>query len=95
MGPESGPGRFDPTDFSTFVISLGTNVLLHLGQTPDGVALEEPVKPDLQLAEQTIGILAMLEEKTRGNLDRDEEGLLRGILYQSRIAFLKARDEGG
>jgi len=69
-------------DFSTFVISLGSNAALQMD--PGGGAY------DLALAKQTIDILAMLEQKTAGNLTREEDVLLRGILYQSRLAWFEA-----
>ncbi|MBL8786611.1 MAG: DUF1844 domain-containing protein [Deltaproteobacteria bacterium] len=69
-------------DFSTFVISLGSNAALQMD--PAGGAF------DLALAKQTIDILAMLEQKTAGNLTREEDDLLRGLLYQSRLAWFEA-----
>jgi hypothetical protein len=92
MAAGEGPGRLAPTDFSTFVLSLGSNVLVHLGLEAEGVEIEKPPEPNFELAEHTIGLLAMLEEKTRGNLSPDEESLLGGVLYQTRLAFVRARD---
>jgi hypothetical protein len=73
--------------FSTFIFSLNSSALVHLGM------LEAPgsdVKSkDLTMAKQTIDILGMLEQKTRGNLDRDEEQLLRNILHDLRIMYVK------
>lgn len=77
-----------PMDFSTFVISLASNVMIELGQGPGEPAGE----PNLPLAMQTIDILAMLEKKTAGNLSSDEEKLLGGVLYRVRIAYVEARD---
>jgi len=45
-------------------------------------------KPDLELAKQSIAILVMLEEKTRGNLTEAEQQLLTGVIYQSRMAYV-------
>src|SRR5438105_1144041 len=55
-----------PVDFHTFVLSLGSSALMHLGELerPGGPAAEK----DLTLAKSTIDILAMLQQKTRGNL---------------------------
>src|SRR6476646_8441806 len=65
----AGPGahpNLPAVDFHTFVLSLGSSALLHLGE------LEHPdvgaPQMDLPLAKHTIDILVMLEEKTRGNL---------------------------
>jgi hypothetical protein len=82
-------------DFATFVLSLSHSALVHLGEAPhpDG----DPPKKDLALARQTIDMLGMLEEKTRGNLTGDEERMLSQILYDLRMRFLelsKAESQG-
>ena len=73
-------------DFSTFVISLGSSVLIQLGQ--DGQAMAEG---GLELAKQSIDILTMLETKTQGNLTEEESALLTSVLYQTRMAFVEAK----
>ena len=74
-------------NFSTFVVSLNASALMHLG------LMEDPTQgkkvKNLELGKQTIDILVMLEEKTRGNLSSEEEQLLRNILYDLRINFVK------
>ncbi len=74
-------------NFSTFIFSLNASALVHLG------AIEDPASgqnvKNLPLAKQTIDILNMLEEKTRGNLNKDEENIMRNILYDLRIAYVK------
>ncbi len=76
-------------NFATFIFSLNSSVLLHLG------VLEDPTSgtktKNLSLAKQTIDILAMLEEKTRGNLTSDEEAMLKNILYDLRILYVKEK----
>jgi hypothetical protein len=76
-------------DFSTFIFSLNSSVLVQLG------LLEEPgtgqKTKNLPLAKQTIDILAMLQEKTRGNLNPDEENLLKSILYDLRMLYVKEK----
>jgi hypothetical protein len=76
-------------DFSTFIFSLNSSVLVQLG------LLEEPgtnqKTKNLPLAKQTIDIMTMLEEKTRGNLTKDEENLLKSILYDLRILYVKEK----
>jgi hypothetical protein len=76
-------------DFGTFVMSLASSVLIHLGELgePGG----EAARPNLPLAKQTIDILGMLEEKTRGNLTDEEARLLQHLLYDLRIKFVDAR----
>ncbi len=68
-------------DFTTFVMSLGHSALVHLGDAPqpDGAVLR-----DIPLALQTIDILAILVEKTHGNLTGAEERLLTQTLDDLR-----------
>jgi hypothetical protein len=74
-------------DFHTFVLSLGSSALLHLGE------LEHPdvgaPQMDLPLAKHTIDILAMLEEKTKGNLTPAEAKLIESLLYDLRLRFVE------
>jgi len=76
-------------NFATFIFSLNSSALMHLG------VIEEPgtgknVK-NLPIAKQTIDILGMLEEKTRGNLTEDEEKMLKNILYDLRMIYIKEK----
>lgn len=75
-------------DFHTFVLSLGSSALLHLGELepPDGGKPET----DLALAKHTIDILTMLETKTRGNLSAAEEKLMESLLYDLRLRYVNA-----
>lgn len=75
-------------DFHTFVLSLGSSALLHLGELepPDGGSPEK----DLALAKHTIDILTMLEQKTRGNLTGAEEKLMESLLYDLRLRYVNA-----
>ncbi len=86
---DAGETQLPPIDLSTFVISLNSSALVQLG------ILEEPGSgqktKNLALAKQTIDILAMLEEKTKGNLNRDEENILKSILYDLRMLYVKEK----
>ena len=73
----------NPMGFDIFVLSLNASALLHLGEGGDAGA------SDLPLARQTIDILAMLEEKTRGNLSGEEERLLHQILFDLRMRYAR------
>lgn len=76
-------------EFGTFVMSLAHSVLMHLGElTMPG---EPSERPNLPLAKQTIDILGMLQEKTRGNLSGEEARLLEHLLYDLRIKFVDAK----
>lgn len=74
--------------FSTFVLSLSTSALVHLGELPDPITNKKEV--NLQLAKQTISIIEMLKEKTKGNLTKEEESLLDNVLYDIRLKFIKS-----
>ncbi len=90
-GPGSAPETGLPQiDFSTFILSLSTSALFHLGlvDDPQGGGRAEP---DLALASQTIDTLAVLQEKTRGNLDDEEARLLESLLYELRMRFVEVR----
>lgn len=76
-------------NFATFVFSLSTSALMNLGELPDPQTRE--VHKNLPLAKQTIDILGMLQEKTKGNLDGDEENLLSNLLYELRLKYVAAK----
>ena len=83
------PLQFPEINFATFVASLNASTLLHLG------AIEDPSSgtknKNLPLAKQTIDILNMLQEKTSGNLSEEEENMLKNILYDLRIMYVKEK----
>jgi Domain of unknown function (DUF1844) len=87
--PPSAATGLPAVDFHTFVLSLGSSALLHLGELehPD---LGAPQK-DLPLAKHTIDILVMLEEKTKGNLSPAEEKLIGSLLYDLRLRYVEAQ----
>jgi len=74
--------------FSTFILSLSTSALVHLGELPDPITNEKEI--NLQLAKQTISIIEMLKDKTKGNLTPEEENLLDSVLYDVRLKYIKA-----
>jgi len=88
--PDAGDGSLPRIDFSTFVLSLSTSALYHLGLVEDPHTGERG-EPDLALASQTIDTLAVLQEKTRGNLDAEEDRLLDSLLYELRMRFVEVR----
>ena len=75
-------------NFATFIFSLNSSALVQLGLMEDPMTGENT--ENLPLAKQTIDILSMLEEKTKGNLDTDEAAMLKNILYDLRIHYVKA-----
>jgi hypothetical protein len=73
--------------FATFVVSLSTQALMLLGEIPDPMTNQQT--RDLPGAQQLIDILGVLKEKTRGNLDHDEMGLLNSILFDLRMKYVE------
>lgn len=73
-------------DFATFVLSLSSSVLMYLGEIPHPESGEKRV--DLAVAKQTIDILGILQDKTRGNLEMEEDRLLRELLYDLRMKYV-------
>ncbi len=76
-------------DFSTFILSLNSSALVQLGMLEDP-ASGQKVK-SLPLAKQTIDLLALLEEKTKGNLTTDEDNILKNVLYELRMFYVKEK----
>ncbi|WP_462324684.1 DUF1844 domain-containing protein [Desulfoplanes sp.] len=76
-------------DFSTFVMSLSSTVLVHLGEIPDIQSGQASV--NIPLAKQTIDILGMIQEKTKGNLTCEEERLIRDLLFELRVKFVQCK----
>jgi hypothetical protein len=96
--PGGDTGALPRIDFSTFVLSLAASAMVHLGLAPDPEAgASEAGKrssADLALARQTIDTLEMIQDKTRGNLQDEEAKLLQSVLYELRMAFVKAKGAG-
>jgi Domain of unknown function (DUF1844) len=75
-------------DFTTFVLSLSHSALLHLGDAPHPL-VDEKSEVDLPMARQTIDLLALIQEKTHGNLTGGEEQVLTQVLYDLRLRFVE------
>ncbi len=73
--------------FSSFILSLSSSALFHFGEIPDPVSKKK--ERNLPLAKQTIDILGILQEKTQGNLDRDEEQLIANLLHDLRLKYVE------
>jgi hypothetical protein len=74
-------------DFTTLVLSLSHSALLHLGDAPDPDGGELTVS--LPMARQSIDLIAMLQEKTRGNLTGEEERTLSQALFDLRMRYVE------
>ena len=85
--PQSAGEGLLPVDFHTFILSLGSSALLHLGELDQPDGSESP--PDLRIAKHTIDIIAMLQTKTKGNLSPPEERLIESLLYDLRLRYVE------
>jgi len=75
-------------DFSHFIFSLSTSALIQLGEVQDPFTQEK--EKNLPLAKQTIDLIAMLKEKTKGNLTPEEGKIIENLLYDLRMRYVKA-----
>ncbi len=82
----AGQPVFPQVTFSTFILSLCSSAMVHLGEVPEPETGQ--LRPDLPLAKHTIDILAMLKDKTSKCLDADEARLLDGMLYELRLVYV-------
>lgn len=71
--------------FSTFILSLASSGLAHLGEVPCPDSGQ--MQPNLELARHTIEVLCMLRDKTKRCLDTSEARLLDDVLYELRIKY--------
>lgn len=75
-----------PVSFSSFVVSLAGSAMVQLGEAPDPSTGK--TTRDLQLAKNTIDLLGVFKDKTKGNLDDEEARLLDSVLYELRTKFM-------
>ena len=81
-------GVLPPLDFTSFILSLSTSALMHLG------VIENPVtkktEKELPVARQTIDLIELLKDKTAGNLSEEEAQLMVNVLRELRMLYVKA-----
>ena len=80
---------YPAVNFTNFVLSLSTSALFHFGDFPDPEGGK--TEKNLPAAKQTIDILDMLNEKTKGNLDENEKNLIQGALYELKMRYVKEK----
>jgi len=88
LAAEDKQADYPPVDFTNFVLSLSTSALFHFGDIPGP---EGVVQKNLAAAKQTIDILNMLNEKTKGNLNEQENKLIQGALYELKMRYVKEK----
>jgi Domain of unknown function (DUF1844) len=74
--------------FTAFVLSLASAAAVHFGDIPDESG--NRAEPNLEGAAQMIEILALLDQKTRGNLTAEERQVLEQVIYELRMRFVEA-----
>jgi len=84
--PEEPSVELPKVTFNTFIMSLASSAMVHLGEVPNPETGKTSV--NLQLAQHTIEILSMLQEKTKNSLEADEIKLLNGILYELQMKYV-------
>ena len=75
-----------PIDFPSYLLSYYTQGLVLLGEVPNPYTNKK--EEDVDAARHTIDILSMLEQKTKGNLTKEEQQLLESVLYELRMKFM-------
>jgi hypothetical protein len=88
---ESSSSSSPSVSFIGFVISLAHTAAVHFGDVAEPGS-SEPNAPNLPAAQQIIDILALLEQKTRGNLTAEERQVLDELLYELRMRYVSVRD---
>ena len=83
----AGAGELPQIDFSTFILSLSHSALVHLGDAPNPASGKTEV--NLPLARQTIDLLALLQDKSKGNLTGEEEHVLDQAVFDLRMRYVE------
>lgn len=86
MAGEPPPGEMRKIDFPSYVLSYYTQGLVLLGEVPNPITNKRD--EDIESAKHMIDILGMLQEKTKGNLTKEEDQLLDSVLYELRLKFM-------
>jgi len=81
-------GPLPEIDFTNFILSLSTSALIQLGEIQD--PFTQKSAKNLPLAKQTIDLIGMLKEKTKGSLSPEEEKIIEYVLYDLRMRYVKA-----
>jgi len=85
VGPEMAESE---VNLASLLILLGNQAIMHLGGVPNPVTQQR--ETDIPAAKHMIDLLGTLEAKTKGNLTNDEEQLLRQLLLELRLQYVRA-----
>ena len=80
-------------DFSTFIMSLTSSAFYHLGDIADPETGK--TETNLPAVHQTIDMLTMLREKTKGNLNEEENKLLEQLIYELQMKYVAKTKSSG
>jgi len=75
-------------NFTSLILSLSTSALIQLGEIEDPFTQKQ--SKNLPIAKQTIDLIGMLREKTKGNLTSEEEKFVEQVLFDLRMRYVKA-----
>ena len=81
-----------PATFEFLVLSLKTQAEMHLGILHFGEEKDRPA-PEFRIARHTIDLLVMIQDKTRGNLNMDEQRLIENSVTELRFRYVQALEE--
>jgi Domain of unknown function (DUF1844) len=81
-----------PATFEFLILSLKAQTEMHLGMYHFGLEDKDRPEPDFRIARHTIDLLAMLQEKTRGNVSMEEQRLVDNALTELRFRFVQAME---
>ena len=88
---ETGQSKIDLT---TFLFSVSSAAFMHLGLFPSEESQEaKNSEINLEAAKHNIDLLEMIEEKTKGNRTEDEEKLIQQLLSETRLQYVKVKDQ--
>jgi hypothetical protein len=79
--------------FTSFIMSLATQVLVQIGEMPPPEGMSIPI--DFDSARQTIDLMAMLQRRTKGNLSAEEARFMEEVLHSLRVSFISAKKKAG
>jgi hypothetical protein len=82
-------GPLPEVNFISLIFSLSSSALLHVGEIADPQTGQK--NKDLPLAKHSIDTIAMLSEKTKGNLTDEEEKFVSNVLTDLRLRYVKAK----
>jgi Domain of unknown function (DUF1844) len=84
-----------PATFEFLILSLKAQTEMHLGMFHFGAEGKDRPEPDFRIARHTIDLMAMLQDKTRGNVSMEEQGLVENALTELRFRFVQAMENQG